>query len=163
MVASRGGRPCRSSSPTPSALRWQLPWPVSGACGGGGAIRPRCSSPTANAHEVLLTCPICGADRVRFEVAARLGFDTGEYRQPRADEHTTLAIYPASVLERARTLLGEGRAEVAAAAGVFGVSEEVIRGHLLAEPAHARGDERREFDELPTPHLRKRRTETKPR
>ena len=84
-------------------------------------------------------------------LAARLGFPLDEYHRPQDAPGTTLASYPASVLDRTAALVGDGQLTPAAAADLLQVSVEEVLGELLAVPEPAEATESREFAELPEP------------
>lgn len=84
-------------------------------------------------------------------LARQLGLDTRQYDRPVAPHAATLARYPPSVLERARSLIEHDALSPSSTASLLGVSLEAIHEQLLVAPPAADADERREFAELPPP------------
>lgn len=95
-------------------------------------------------------------------LSARLGLDGRDYQHPR-EGGVSLGSYPASILERVRSLVRAEDLSPASAASLLGVSQEAILDSLLARFEKADPDEQREFDELPPPpRPRHRRAEGRP-
>jgi len=91
------------------------------------------------------------------QLAAQRDMESGGYQRPLS----VLGMYPASVLDRMRLFRRDGKLSTVHAAELLQMNVEIINGQLLATLPQAQGDERREFDALPQPHLRQRRAESK--